>query len=79
MITWAKKTVPVIYFGSGRSSAEQLLNGIYSAKVMGGNDVSIHVLENYGHLDVLFADRAITDVYEEIMMWIRADLPSAED
>lgn len=72
-------SVPVLYFGSGRSGAKQLMNGIHSASLVGGDDVSIHVLEEYGHLDVLFAGRAVEDVYQVILNWIMADLPSAED
>ena len=55
------------------------MNGIYSAKLVGGEDVTVSVLENYGHLDVLFSKRAVTDVYEKVLSWIRDGSPSAED
>ncbi len=74
-----KRQVPVLYFGSARAGAEVLMNGIYSAKLVGGEDVTVSVLENYGHLDVLFSNRVVTDVYEKVLSWIRDGSPSAED
>jgi len=74
-----RRSVPVLYFGSSRTGAENLLNGIYSAKLVGGDDVTISVLENYGHLDVLFASKAVSDVYTPILNWLMDDLPSAAD
>ncbi len=74
-----KKQVPVLYFGSGRAGADNLMHGIYSAKLLGDQDVTINVLENYGHLDVLFSEQAAEEVYDVILDWIRNDLSSAED
>ena len=68
---FGKMNLPVIYFGSGKFGAESLLNGIHSAARSGSDDVTIHVLENYGHLDVLFANNARSEVYEVVLNWIR--------
>ncbi len=62
--------LPVLYFGSGNMGPDALLNGIYSAANLGGRDVSIHVLENYGHLDVLFAYDAQEEVYAVMLDWL---------
>lgn len=63
-------TLPVIYFGSTNMGADSLLSGIYSAAKSGSKDVTINVLENYGHVDVLFGDRAKDDVYAVIQRWM---------
>jgi len=67
-------TVPVIYFGSTNFGPENLLNGIYSAAKAGSKDVTINVLERYGHVDVLFGDQAKDDVYRVIQRWIDTHL-----
>ena len=67
---FGEMALPVLYFGSGGFGAESLLSGIYSAARSGSDDVTIKVLENYGHLDVLFASDAPVDVYRVIYEWI---------
>jgi hypothetical protein len=67
---FGKMTMPVLYFGSGGFGAESLLSGIHSAARSGSDDVTIKVLEDYGHLDVLFASDAPVEVYEVIYEWI---------
>ena len=49
-----------------------LLNGLYSAQKSGSSDVTIHVLEGYGHLDVLVSDQARRDVFEPTLAWIKS-------
>ena len=67
---FGEMTIPVLYFGSGGFGAESLLSGIHSAARSGSADVTINVLENYGHLDVLFATDAPAEVYGVIYEWI---------
>ena len=67
---FGEMTIPVLYFGSTGFGAESLLSGIHSAARSGSSDVSIHVLEDYGHLDVLFARDAGKKVYGVIHQWI---------
>jgi hypothetical protein len=68
-------TIPVIYFGAAKVGAESLIAGIHSAGRSGSKDVSIHVLEDFGHLDVLFASEARQQVYTVILDWIADRLP----
>ena len=63
-------TIPVIYFGSGGFGADSLVAGIHSAARSGSKDVTVNVLENYGHLDVLFSREAVVDVYAPVLNWI---------
>ncbi|MEX2327930.1 MAG: hypothetical protein WD558_09370 [Pseudomonadales bacterium] len=63
-------SMPVIYFGATNLGADNLLHGIYSASRSGSNDVTVHVLENHGHLDVLYGNRASELVYDPIQRWI---------
>lgn len=70
-------TVPVIYFGSTGMGPNNLMSGIYSASKCGSKDVTINVLEHYGHLDVLYGNRARHDVYAVVDRWIDHHLGSA--
>lgn len=67
---WGKLTPAVIYFGAANFGTESLLSGIYSASHAGSKDVTIHVLENHGHLDVIVGNRARQDVFEPTLLWI---------
>ncbi len=67
--------VPVIYFGTANMGADSLMNGIFSASRSGSDDVTIHVLENHGHLDVLVGEGARTDVFQPVLDWMMARIP----
>ena len=69
---WGEMKMPILYFGNARMPGDWLLNGIYSAQKSGSPDVTINVLEGYGHLDVLVSDHARRDVFEPTLAWIRA-------
>ena len=69
---WGELELPILYFGATNMGADWLLDGIYSALKSGSSDVEIHVLEDYGHLDVLVGDLAREDVFEPFLAWIRA-------
>lgn len=69
---WGELDLPILYFGATNMGADWLLDGIYSASKSGSKDVTIHVLEEYGHLDVLVGERAREDVFEPLLEWIRA-------
>ena len=72
---WGEMKTPILYFGNARMPGDWLLNGIYSAQKSGSPDVTIHVLEGYGHLDVLVSDHARREVFEPTLAWIRSRLP----
>lgn len=69
---WGEMKTPILYFGNARMPGDWLLNGIYSAQKSGSPDVTIHVLEGYGHLDVLISDHARREVFEPTLAWIRS-------
>ena len=69
---WGELKIPILYFGNARMPGDWLLNGIYSAQKSGSSDVTIHVLEGYGHLDVLVSDQARRDVFEPTLAWIKS-------
>ncbi|MEE8043365.1 MAG: alpha/beta hydrolase [Pseudomonadales bacterium] len=64
--------VPVIYFGATGFGPQALLSGIYSAARLGTRDVTIHVQEGWGHLEVLVANRARQEIYERLLDWLDA-------
>lgn len=72
---WGKWSVPVLYFGStGMARAfggDFLLDGIYSATRSGSKDVTLNVLERFGHLDVVAGEKARAEVFEPTLAWIR--------
>ena len=72
---WGEMKLPVLYFGNARMPGDWLLNGIYSAQKSGSQDVTLNVLEGYGHLDVLVSDHARREVFEPTLAWIRSRLP----
>jgi hypothetical protein len=67
---WGSLKAPVVYFGATNMGIDWLLNGISSAGGAGSPDVTINVLEGYGHLDVVVGDQARRDVYEPLLAWI---------
>ena len=56
--------------GHTRRGTDWLLDGIYSAGSSGSKDVTINVLERYGHLDVVVGENARRDVFEPVVAWI---------
>ena len=69
---WGEMKTPILYFGNARMPGDWLLNGIYSAQRSGSPDVTINVLEGYGHLDVLVGDHARREVFEPTLAWIKS-------
>lgn len=67
---FGEMTVPVIYFGATNMGADNLLNGIYSASKSGSKDVTINVLENHGHVDVLYGNQVKDTVFAVIASWM---------
>jgi pimeloyl-ACP methyl ester carboxylesterase len=67
---WGKLELPVLYFGATGLGSGWVLDGIYSSVRSGSEDVSLHLLEGYGHLDVLVGERAEASVFSPIADWI---------
>ena len=67
---WGTLKAPVLYFGATGMGVDWLLNGIASAGGAGSPDVTINVLEGYGHLDVVAGDQARRDVFEPVLAWM---------
>jgi acetyl esterase/lipase len=67
---WGTLKAPVLYFGATGMGVDWLLNGIASAGGAGSPDVTINVLEGYGHLDVVAGDQARRDVFEPLLSWV---------
>ena len=67
---WGQVKIPVIFFGSTGMGPNFLLHGIASAAECAGPKPEIHVLEGYGHLDILVSEKAQRDIYQPILAWI---------
>ena len=68
---WGELEIPILYFGATGMGPGWLVNGIYSAGESGSKDVTIHVLEGYGHLDVIVGEKSRGDVFEPALTWMR--------
>ena len=68
---FGKMDLPIIYFGASNMGAEYNLSGFYSAAKSGSRDITLNLLEGYGHLDVLVANSAEEDVYRVIETWLK--------
>jgi hypothetical protein len=47
------------------------MNGLYSADKSGSKDVTLNVLERYGHLDLLVGERAAQEVFAPTFEWLK--------
>ena len=69
---WGELKLPILLFASTGMGGDFLLNALYSADRSGSTDVTLNVLERYGHLDVLVGEQAQKDVFEPTIGWIKA-------
>jgi hypothetical protein len=68
---WGEMKTPILLFANTNMQGDWLLNSIYSAQKSGSPDVTVHVLENHGHLDVIVGEGALREVFEPTLAWIR--------
>jgi alpha-beta hydrolase superfamily lysophospholipase len=69
---WGRMRVPILAFAStgfGRTWTQDVLA---SANGSGSRDVQTHVLQDYGHLDVVVGEKAQAEVYRPILVWLQA-------
>jgi hypothetical protein len=64
--------VPVIVFNGTGMGLQFLLSGFYTPSLLATKDVTVNLLEGYGHLDVIAGTRAQQDVFEPTRRWIEA-------
>jgi hypothetical protein len=69
---WGKLKTPILHFASTGMGGEFLLNGIYTVDKSGSSDVTLNVLERYGHLDLVVGEQAARDVFQPTLDWIKA-------
>ena len=69
---WGELKLPILLFASTGMGGDFLLNAIYSADKSGSTDVTLNVLERYGHLDILVGEHAQKDVFQPTIEWIKA-------
>lgn len=67
---WGKLRQPVLYFSSTGMGPDWQANVAHSARASGSPRVEGHVLEGYGHLDVLVAESARQQVYQPLLDWL---------
>jgi hypothetical protein len=61
---------PILNFTCTGMGGDWILNSVYSADKSGSPDVTLNVLERYGHLDVIVGERAKAEVFEPTLAWI---------
>jgi dienelactone hydrolase len=62
--------LPVLAINGTGMGLPFLLSGLYTASLLATKDVTVHVLEGYGHLDVIVGTRAREEVFEPVRRWI---------
>lgn len=69
---WGEMAMPVIAFASTGMGADWQANIRHSVEASGSKDVTVTVLDGYGHLDVLVAESAPERVFQPLRDWIAA-------
>jgi alpha-beta hydrolase superfamily lysophospholipase len=69
---WGEMKTPILSFTCTGMGGDWILNSVYSADKSGSPDVTLNVLERYGHLDVIVGERARAEVFEPTLAWIDA-------
>jgi len=72
---WGKFQTPILLFASTGMGGDWVINAVHSAVHSGSGDVTLNVLERYGHLDVLVGEQAAAEVFEPTAAWIKARAP----
>jgi pimeloyl-ACP methyl ester carboxylesterase len=72
---WGELEIPVLYFGTTRMGSRWILDGIYTAVESGSSDVTLHVLEDHGHLDLLVGEKAVENVFGPVLAWLKSHTP----
>ena len=68
---WGEMKTPILQFACTGMGGDWVLNSIYSADKSGSPDVTLNLLERYGHLDVIVGERARAEVFEPTLAWIK--------
>jgi alpha-beta hydrolase superfamily lysophospholipase len=69
---WGELELPILAFASSGMGNDWVMNAFWSATASGSADVSLHLLEGYGHLDVIVGEHARRDVFEPALEWLRS-------
>ena len=64
--------VPVLAVNGTGMGLRFLLSGLYTPSLLSTKDVTVKVLEGWGHLDVIVGTRAADEVFQPTLDWIRA-------
>lgn len=69
---WGELGLPVLAFTSTGMGADWQASVRHSAEASGSKDVTVRVLDNCGHLDVLVAEDAEARVFQPVLEWVSA-------
>ncbi len=67
---WGELRMPILQFAGTGMGGDWILDGIYTAHKSGSTDVTLNLLERYGHLDVLVGEPALSNVFRPTANWI---------
>ena len=68
---WGELDIPILNFVSSGMGPDWVLDSTFSAVESGSRDVSLVLLEGYGHLDVLVSERSEAEVFDRMASWMR--------
>lgn len=69
---WGEMKTKVLNFTCTGMGGDWILNSVYSADKSGSPDVTLNVLERYGHLDVIVGERARAEVFVPALAWLES-------
>ncbi|WP_443089135.1 alpha/beta hydrolase [Xylophilus sp.] len=68
---WGRLDAPVLAFVSTGLGPDWVANARHSAEASGSRDVTVQVLDGWGHLDVVAGEQAAERVYAPVLAWLR--------
>jgi pimeloyl-ACP methyl ester carboxylesterase len=71
--------IPVLAFGSTNIAPEWAQEVAKSAASTGSRDVTVKILHNWGHLDVICGTRAEHQVFETVLLWLKEHSQAASE
>jgi pimeloyl-ACP methyl ester carboxylesterase len=71
--------IPVLAFSSTNISPEWPAGVAKSATSTGSRDVTVKILHNWGHLDVICGTRAEQEVFAPVLIWLKRHSQAASD
>ena len=75
----ANSRIPVLAFSSTNIGQDWAQGVAKSATSTGSRDVTVNILSNWGHLDVIYGTHAANQVFAPTLLWLKRHSQAASD